>query len=427
MSTLLEAELLWTGAGFLRNGRLRFGDDGRIEAMGADLPGEPERRLDGRALLPGFVNAHSHAFQRGLRGHGERFPAGSGSFWTWREAMYGLVESLDPDRMHALTLAAYREMLAAGITAVGEFHYLHHDASGAGWALDEAVQAAAEEAGIRQVLLMTYYRTGGIDTPLSPAQERFRSRGVDDYWGAFDRAAERAARCQRLGLGAVAHSVRALGLEDLRALHAESVRRSLPFHMHVEEQRQEIEDCRAAYGRTPMALLLDELAVDERFVAVHCTHTTPEDMNRYRKAGGGVCLCPTTEANLGDGIPELGALRVGVGSLSLGTDSNARISMLEEMRWLEYAQRLRTESRGVLRNAEGDVARPLFEIATRGGARALGLEAGVLEPGAWADLLTIDLARPALAGWSEDTLLAAWILGDQEVAEVMVGGRWIAG
>ena len=164
MSELVSADLVWTGAGFVANGRVRFDAAGRIEAVGtaAEVPGRPTRVLGRRALFPGLVNAHSHAFQRGLRGRGERFPAGAGSFWSWREAMYGLVERMDADRMHALSLLAFREMLDAGITSVGEFHYLHHDGSGAGWELDEAVLAAARDAGIRIVLLFAYYRTGGI-------------------------------------------------------------------------------------------------------------------------------------------------------------------------------------------------------------------------------------------------------------------------
>ena len=223
------------------------------------------------------------------------------------------------------------------------------------------------------------------------------------------------------------HSIRAADLDDLRALHDESRRRGLVFHMHVEEQRQEIADCVAAYGRRPMALLCDELELDERFTGVHCTHSDPRELRAFLGRGAGVCLCPLTEANLGDGIADLPGLLAAQGALSLGTDSNARISMVEEMRWCEHVQRLAREQRGVVHRGEGAVARTVLDAATRGGARALGLDAGALSPGAWADFATLDLDTPSLRGWDPDTLLDSWVFGagNDAVAETCVGGRWI--
>lgn len=488
----IEAELTWVDGAFAPGVRVEVGADGRIagvvragtggkpgaggtagaggmagsgvagsggtagaakEGRAAAAAGEPAGevlRLPGRALLPGMIDAHSHAFQRGLRGRGERFPAGSGSFWTWREAMYGLVERLDAGAFRALCLQAFREMRAAGITAVGEFHYLHHSALAAAsagaigdapddaadrapddapdYAMDELVLAAAAEAGIRLVLLETYYRTGGIGQPLAGAQRRFGSSSPAAYWEQMDRLACRLdPRTQ--SLGAVVHSVRAASLDDLAAVYDEARRRDLTFHIHLEEQRREIEESLAFYGKRPMELLWERLGTATDLTAVHCTHTTREDLARFVAAGGTVCVCPLTEANLGDGLPDLaGAAEVPEirEALCLGSDSNARISMLEEMRWLEYGQRLKAESRGVLCDEDGEVARVLWRAATAGGARALGLPAGTIAPGHWADFVAVDLGAPALAGREPGTLLASLVFGagEEVIAATSVGGEW---
>ncbi len=422
--TILQADWTWTGATFEEGVQVQIGDDGRIAEVGH--LGSADRRLERRALLPGMVSAHSHAFQRGLRGRGERFPAGSGSFWTWREAMYGLVDRLDPDTFQALCLQTFREMRAAGITCVGEFHYFHHGAELEGWAFDERVLRAASEAGIRIALLEVYYRTGAIGQPLEGAQRRFGSPSTGAFWEQVDRLSGLLdPRTQTLG--ASVHSLRAASLEDLRAVYDESRRRDLPFHIHVEEQRREIQDALAFYGRRPMQLLLETLGTATDVTAVHCTHTDPEDMERFLAGGGTVCICPLTEGNLGDGIAGLPRVRDLGGPVCLGSDSNARISILEEMRWLEYAQRLATESRGVLADGAGQVARTLFESATVAGARAVGVDAGRIAPGCWADFAAIDLDSPALAGWEPDTLLDSLVFGasDEVVAATCVGGRWM--
>ncbi len=421
---VLEADWIWTGRAFESGLRLAVDEAGRIEAVGR-LDRTATRRLPGRALLPGFVNAHSHAFQRGLRGHGERFPEGAGSFWSWREAMYGLVESLDPERCRSLCVQAFREMLAAGITTVGEFHYLHHGGAGADFGLDQAVRDAAREAGIRLVLLEAYYRTGGIGAPLGPAQRRFETAGLEAYWAQMDRLAATLDPA-RESLGAVAHSIRAATPDEIGALHAEAARRGIVFHIHVEEQRREIEESLAAYGRRPMALLNERWGEASNVTAVHCTHTDPADMQAFLARGGRVCVCPLTEANLGDGLPDLDRAHAAGGRLCLGTDSNARIAMLEEMRWLEYGQRLRGERRGALRAGDGAVSRALLDAATSGGAEALGVPAGRITPGAWADLVSVDLSAPALAGADEATLLDALVFGADASAidAVCVGGDW---
>jgi formimidoylglutamate deiminase len=433
---VIEADLTWTAEGFAAGIQLSVDGAGRIAAAGR-LGLTPTLRLHRRALLPGLVSAHSHAFQRGLRGHGERFAGGTGSFWSWREAMYELADRLDEDGFERLCEQTFREMLAAGITAVGEFHYFHHRrpaaASGArparaayrDYGLDAAVLRAAAAAGIRIVLLNTYYRTGGIGQPLAGAQRRFESPAPAPFWEQMDRLAGALAGPAQT-LGAAVHSLRAAPPEDLAAIYEEGRRRGMVVHLHVEEQRREIADCLAFYGRRPMQLVLATLPSAAGLTAVHCTHTAGEDMERFLDAGGAACICPLTEANLGDGLPNLEPPARRGDRLSLGTDSNARISLCEEMRWLEYGQRLRAESRGMLRDAAGDVAPTLLRAATLGGARALGLPCGDLAPGCWADLVAIDLAHPALAGWEPATLLPTLLFGagDDAIAATAVGGDW---
>ena len=428
MTRYLEADLTWTGERFEAGIKIGIDEGGRIASVGTSAP-PPEshiEHLDGQALLPGFVNVHSHAFQRGLRGRGETFLAGAaGSFWTWREAMYGLVETMTRDRILELSFQAFREMRAAGITTVGEFHYLHHARRG-DFSFDDEILAAAHSAGIRLVLLEAYYRTGGIGQPLSPAQRRFDGGDPANYWLQMNVLGQHLGRNQTLG--AVVHSVRAADLGELGEIYREARRRGLVFHIHVEEQRKEIEDCLAAYGKTPMAALLDACGSAEGITAVHCTHTSPEDLARFFSDGGTACICPTTEGNLGDGLPDLAryfaAGSEGTARLALGTDSNARISFLEEMRWLEYGQRVRTETRGALRDTQGAVAPVLLKAATLGGARSLGLEAGEIRPGAWADFAVIDLGCPELEGWEPETLLPSLIFGSGNgaIAGSRVGG-----
>jgi formimidoylglutamate deiminase len=403
---------------------VEVGADGRIAALGP-AAGREARRLPNRLLLPGFVNVHSHAFQRGLRGAGETFPEGAGSFWTWREAMYALVESLDATRFHDLTLTAFREMRRAGITAVGEFHYLHHSPAAEDFAFDEAVLAAARSAGIRLTLLQSYYRTGGIDRPLVGGQLRFRVPDVASYWRQLELLSGALTGSDQT-LGVAPHSLRAAAPAEIAELARGARERGLPFHIHAEEQRQEIADSVERYGAPPMRVLLDALGGAEGLTAVHCTHTAPADLAEYLARGGKVCLCPLTEGNLGDGHPALPPGAAADGALCLGSDSNARISMLEEMRWLEYGQRLAGERRGALANATGELAAVLLTCATAAGADALGLPAGRIAPGAWADFTTVDLAHPSLAGWTPDTLLAALVTGcDNEVVlESCVGGLW---
>ena len=339
--------------------------------------------------------------------------------------MYRLVTDLNDEAFYRLCLQAFREMRAAGITAVGEFHYFHHSKNATDYEFDRLLLKAAGAVGIRIVLLNAYYKTGGIGQPLGAAQQRFRTSSPEEYWRNFDRLQDELEDPTQ-SLGAVVHSLRAASLEDIGQLHAESVRRSIPFHIHVEEQQKEVADSIAAYGKPPMAALDGVMRGMHNVTAVHCTHTDPADMARFLNAGGTACICPTTEGNLGDGVPELPGHHPADGRITLGTDSNLRICMTEEMRWLEYGQRLANQSRGMHTDGTGSTARRLLQIATANGAKSLGLDAGRIEAGAWADFAAIDLAVPALRGCDETTLLDALVFGTANgaVAETCVGGRW---
>ena len=397
---IVEATQTWTGNAFERV-QIEVAD-GVIQRAG-NLGLAPTHRIDG-TLLPGFVSAHSHAFQRALRGRGETFPEGSGSFWSWREAMYSLVAELDETRFLDEVRATYEEMRAAGITTVGEFHYIPE--------FSQLVLQAAREAGIRITLLLTYYKTGAIGQPLSPAQKRFETKTLDELFARAD-ALQLDPKTQSIGIAA--HSIRGVPADELAPLYAEARRRGWPMHMHVEEQRKEIEDCVRAYGRTPMQLLSERLPSCEGLTAVHATHSQPVDLERFLDRGGSVCITPLTEANLGDGIPDVAPLHGHPDRLSLGTDSNARISLIEEMRWLEYAQRLRSESRGIFRDDEGRNAPRLLHFATVAGARSLGVNAGRIAPGACADFVAVEAAN-----------LEALIFGsgDRAIRATCVAGSW---
>jgi formimidoylglutamate deiminase len=444
-TTWIQPDLLWTGAAFEPGLAVEVTPEGRVASV-APPPGAPtgarlERRA-GEALLPGFVDVHSHAFQIGLRGHGERFPLERGSFWTWREAMYALVEGLTPEALRELSRRTFREMRRAGITAVGEFHYVHHaDAAAADFALDAAVIEAAREAGIRLVLLQSYYRTGGPGRALEGGQRRFDGVSVERFLGHCDRVAA-SLDPARETMGLAPHSLRAVAPAELAALAAEAARRGWPLHLHLEEQRREIDECLAAYGRRPFVLALEALEAlaspgslaapgapgqgspghPLAVTGIHLTHTGGDALVDWFARGWTAGLCPLTEGNLGDGLPALADVPP-PRRLALGGDSNLRVSMLENLRWLEYGQRLRTERRGLL----GE--RPAVELlaaATAGGARSLALPAGALEPGRWADLVAVDLGHPALAGVAPERLPEALAFGapDEVVLATAVGGRF---
>jgi formiminoglutamate deiminase len=358
--------------------------------------------------LPGLANAHSHAFQRALRG---RTHAETGSFWTWREQMYALAGALDPDTCFALSRATFGEMALAGITCVGEFHYLHHAPDGTPYddpnAMGRAVLAAAADARIRITLLDACYLHGGI--------ARFRDAGGDAWAERVEGLEERPiAR-----VGAAIHSVRAVDPESARVVAEWAAGR--PLHAHVSEQPKENEECLAAHGRTPTGLLADAGALSERFTAIHATHLTDGDVDLLGGAGVTACLCPTTERDLADGIGPARRLLDAGAALATGSDSQAVIDPFEEARAIELDERLATGVRGVHRAAD------LLRAATASGYAALGWpEGGRIEAGALADLTTVSLDGVRLAGTRPEEAVPSVVFAATpgDVRDVMVAGRW---
>ncbi|MGW3667767.1 formimidoylglutamate deiminase [Streptomyces sp. NPDC005141] len=396
------------------------GADGRVTdvRIGVDTPPPGAEILRG-LTLPGLANAHSHAFHRALRG---TVQVGSGTFWTWREIMYSFADRLTPETYHALARAVYAEMALAGVTAVGEFHYVHHSHDGTPYAdpnaMGEALIAAAAEAGIRITLLDTAYLSSGFGQPPNPHQLRF-SDGTADAW------AERSSLLKdrdHARIGAAIHSVRAVPAGQLATVARWAEERRAPLHVHLSEQTAENEACKATHGRTPTRLLADHGVLGPRTTGVHNTHLTDEDIALIGGSGTGTCMCPTTERDLADGIGPAVALQRAGSPLSLGSDSHAVIDLLEEARAMELNERLRTRTRGHW------TAASLLRAASADGHAALGWDdAGSIETGALADFTTIALDSVRTAGpvprlGAETAVFAATAA---DVRHTVVAGRHV--
>ncbi len=414
---LFLLELAWTGRGLERRVLLQE-SEGRIRELTAlGERAAPQGAVVCSGLtIPGLANAHSHCFHRALRGGTE--DPGAPDFWSWRDRMYQLAGRLTPDSFHRLARATFGEMALAGITTVGEFHYLHHDPDGTpypGREMEAALIAAADEAGIRLTLLDTcYLRPGFEGATLEGAAARF-SDGDPTAWV---RRVERLPEGPNLKIGAAAHSVRALDEGAIRVVAAWARERRAPLHLHLSEQVAENEACLRATGRTPTALLAQLGALGPTTTVVHAIHVTSQDIRSLGGSGTGVCVCPTTERDLADGVCPARALADAGSPLSLGTDSNSVIDLFEEARAVELDQRLVSQRRCLHSSEE------LLAAATGGGARALGWEAGVLEPGMLADFVTLDLETPRLAGAQEQDLVPRVVYGASpaDVRLVVVGG-----
>lgn len=397
------------------------------------LPGDERHAI----ALPGMPNLHSHAFQRGMAGLAEVRGPGDDSFWTWRELMYRFVDAIDPDSLRAIAALAYAEMLESGFTRVGEFHYLHHDPAGTAYAdpgeMSRAVFAAADETGIALTHLPVFYAHGGFGgAEASTAQRRFL-HDIDGFAGLLDAARTAAADLPDAVVGIAPHSLRAVTGAELAALL--DLAGAAPVHIHIAEQVKEVEDCLAWSGLRPVEWLLAHAKVDARWCLVHATHMTAGESAALAASGAVAGLCPVTEANLGDGIFPMLAWREASGRFGVGSDSNVLIDMTEELRWLEYGQRLADRARNRLAAAPGrSTGQDLFDAALAGGAQALGVEAG-LAVGRAADIVSLDESHASLFGrsgpWITDSLLFAagrgaidrvWRRG----VEVVRGGRHVA-
>jgi formimidoylglutamate deiminase len=384
-------------------------------------------RLKGRALLPGMVNAHSHAFQRVIRGRTEhRSQHSTDSFWTWREQMYTAANALEPEEIYAVSRLAFLEMALTGITAVGEFHYIHHSRDGSPYSdanlLEREVIRAARDVGIRIALLRVAYARAGYQTESNPQQVRFIEDSPDVYLKNLEQLLD--VNDDMSWIGVAPHSVRAVPLDYLKPIVAFANERALPVHMHVAEQPAEVSACIAEYGRSPVALLETEGLLSKHFTAVHAIHVTPKAIAALARSGAFVCACPTTERNLGDGVVPADAYFDGGVRIALGSDSQIQIDLLEDARELEYHLRLQKMERNVLAPM---LAERLFDCATINGAASIGFEGGRIKPGAPADFFTVDLNDLSIAGSSPDDLLTniVFSLARTAVRDVVVAGKRI--
>lgn len=382
--------------------------DGVIGAIAADAPAQAgdERHAIG---LPGMCNLHSHAFQRAMAGLAEARGANDDSFWTWRETMYRFVDRIDPEQLHAIAALAYIEMLETGFTRVGEFHYLHHDPAGDAYAdpatLAQAIVAAAADSGIGLTHLPVFYAHAGFGgTAPTYGQRRF-VHDLDGFAHLLGAVQAAAAVLPDAVVGIAPHSLRAVTAEELR--HLAAMAGAAPIHIHVAEQVREVDDCLAWSGRRPVAWLLDEMPVDERWCLVHATHMTDAEAARLAASGAVAGLCPMTEANLGDGLFPAAPFLAAGGRFGIGSDSNVLIDMTEELRWLEYGQRLAHRARNIWASGPGrSSGQDMFVGAVAGGARALGV-CGGLSVGGSADIVSLDGRHPSLAGKSAPNILDA--------------------
>ncbi|GAA1935006.1 formimidoylglutamate deiminase [Nocardioides marmoribigeumensis] len=389
--------------------------DGRFSKVGHD-PVRGAHRLAG-LTIPGLANCHSHAFHRALRGRTQR---GDGTFWTWREQMYAVAQRLDPDAYRELAVAVFGEMALAGITTVGEFHYLHHGPDGTPYddpnAMGNALLDAAREVGIRITLLDTCYLTAGIGRPPEGVQVRYSDGSGRDWQDRVDE--QTAEEGGDVVVGAAIHSVRAVPLEEMRLVADWADRFEVPLHVHLSEQVAENDECLAAYGRTPTEVLAEAGALGDRTSAVHATHLTDSDVALLGSTRTVACFCPTTERDLGDGVGPSTRLRDAGSPLTLGSDSHAVVDLFEEMRAVELDERLVSRSRGHWR------APDLLRAATYAGHASLGFrDAGRIEPGARADLVSLDLASPRTAGCGPTAETVAYAVSAADVTGVVAGGR----
>jgi formimidoylglutamate deiminase len=391
-------------------------------------------RLRRRLVIPGLVNGHSHTFQRAIRGRTEfRTAAEPDTFWTWREKMYSAAARLQPNEIYETARMAFLEMALSGITSVGEFHYLHHQADGTPYQdrnlLAKLIIQAACEIGIRVALLRTAYCRAGFKKPANPGQARFITPSPDDFIqdteGLFNWVRQEGLD-NTVTVAVAPHSLRAVPIEYLRSVADYAISRGTPLHMHVAEQPAEIEQCREEFGRSPIELLRDEGVLDQRFTAVHAIHISEAEARLLAQSKSCVCACPTSERNLADGaVPADWLLREG-GRIALGTDSQIQIDLFEDARLLEYHLRMAGLERVLLASETGrDLAQRLFTISTKEGARSLCLPVGELRVGQPADFVSLDLDDPSLAGGEPDALLDQLVFSVEKTAvrDVFVQGK----
>ncbi len=429
----LWAPRAWLPEGWAENVMLRIGPNGHWSEVQTNVASPPAgAEVIAGALLPGLVDAHSHAFQRAFAGLAERRTRASDTFWSWRDRMYGVAQRVDPEALRHIASQLYIELLRGGYTQVCEFHYLQHDIDGRPYAdplaMSWALAEAAQQVGIGLTLLPVLYERAGFAQPaLRPDQRRFAHTAAE-VWGAAQRI--NGSRLPLIRAGLAVHSLRAAAPQSIATLLRAAANFDGPIHIHVSEQTAEVDDCLAATGLRPIAWLAAQGWLDPRWQLVHATHTQPADIESIAASGAGVVLCPTTEANLGDGVPDLPGMLSHEVPLTIGSDSQINRDWREEVRWLDYAQRLVLRERNTAadpQSMQGATAARLWALLQQGCSRAAGMAAWGLRAGARADALVLDLNSDALLGIPPSHTLDALVFSSPAPAweRVMVAGRWV--
>jgi formimidoylglutamate deiminase len=425
----LFAELALTPEGWAKNVRVTVDQLGRISAVESGVrPNPDDQYLRNRILLPALSNLHSHSFQRAMSGLTEKRLEKRDSFWSWRELMYSFLERLTPEHIEAIAGLVFMEMLECGYASVGEFHYVHHQSGGQHYAnIAETscrIIKAAQKAGIGLTHLPVFYMQGGLNgQSLTEGQLRFGNER-DGFLQLLEQAQVALLKApEDYLLGIAPHSLRAVSQESLQEI-VKAINYG-PIHIHIAEQLKEVDDVLESYGARPVEWLLQNVEVDSRWCLIHATHMIPEEIQNVAKSGAVVGLCPITEANLGDGVFDGSGFLSSGGKYGIGSDSNVFIALTEELRLLEYSQRLIRKERNVMTSNSGSVGRALYNDALLGGAQALGRNSGSLSPGNWADLVSLDAESLSLWGCSDDEFLDRWIFtaDDSLVCEVWSAGR----
>jgi formimidoylglutamate deiminase len=435
--TTLFAKTALLPEGWADNVLIECDKDGWIVGVDTFKPAAPDAGapdIVNGPLIPGMPNVHSHAFQRAMAGMAERASGKKDTFWSWRDTMYRFLSFITPDDMEAIAAQVFVEMLKAGYTTVGEFHYLHHGLDGTPHAersiMSHSIIRAALDSGIAITHMPTLYAFGGFgEAPAADGQQRFLNT-VPDLMRIIEEIYGEYATAPQVTTGLALHSLRAVSPQMLHeAVTAfKSLVPSGPIHIHAAEQMAEVENCLAWSNKRPVEWLLDNAPVDDKWCLIHCTHVTEDEIRALAASGAVAGLCPTTEANLGDGVfPLLPYFEAG-GRFAIGSDSHISLNPMEELRWLEYVQRLIYQARTLIKDAElPSVGAALFDRATRGGAQALGRKTGRIEVGHRADFIVLDPSLPCMRGKIRDHILDTAIFATNEnpVRDVMAGGRWV--
>ncbi|GFE81451.1 formimidoylglutamate deiminase [Steroidobacter agaridevorans] len=423
----------WLADGWHRNVVISVDPEGDIVDVSADDTVTAARMINGAAIA-GMPNIHSHAFQRAMAGLVEQRGGKDDSFWTWRETMYDVASRITPDCLNGVAAQLYADMVKAGYTSVCEFHYLHSpgDASGEAHsheqrlAMSQALMDAASTAGIGLTLLPTLYQTSDFGGAPPTERQRQFSMETREYLDLLDALRQSSQRSPQLEVGVALHSLRAVPPESLRAV-LDSQRNGQPIHIHIAEQEREVQACLERTGKRPIEWLLDNAPVDRRWCLIHATHATPAELQSVAAAGAVVGLCPTTEANLGDGLFPMETLLEAGGAFAIGSDSHISLSPIEELRWLEYQARLARRQRGVLTDGKLSGGALLWQKACTAGARVSGRPIGELTAGKRADVVVLDMNSPLFAARSDDSIIDTFVFSgtSESVRDVMVGGRWL--